>query len=508
MGNAYAQYQHQFGIHNVDVMAGAEEQHIRRRTYSFGSGFEWYDENGAQLATPVAHNPWLRAETSHLYRNTQVSFFGRLNYGLLDRYLLTFTMRWDGTSRFSKDNRWGEFPSLALAWKLKEESFLKNVNALSELKLRLGWGITGQQDLQGYDFYYLPTYVAGNSYSRYPFGDEYYYTQNPQIFNNDLKWEQTTTWNAGLDFGFLNGRITGAIDYYYRTTKDLISQVQIASGTQFSNYQIRNIGSLKNYGLEFMIDARPVMTNDFTWQVTYNATWNRNKITKLNGQTNWMLTGSSIGAGLSNQVQVNMVGEAANSFYVYQQVYDEAGKPMEGVFVDRDGNGIIDPNDKYVYKNPTGDVLMGMTNKFIWKNWDFSFSLRASLNNYLYYDFLSNKANTSWSGLYSNSAYSNTTKEAIELGFQGKTDYYMSDYFVRNASFLRCDNINLGYTFRNLFKGNKYEGVGGRIYVTVQNPFVITKYDGLDPEREFGEGVDGGVYPRPTTYMLGLSLQF
>ena len=506
-GNIYAQYIHTFDQHMIDVMAGAEEQHFHRRIFSEGSGSDWYDATGTKLDKPNPYNPAFRKETMHIYRNSLVSYFGRLNYSLLDRYLLTFTMRWDGSSRFAKKHRWGTFPSLALGWKLKQEDFLKDVSWLDELKLRLGWGITGQQNI-GYDFYYLPRYVQGNSYAQYPFGDEYFTIYRPEAYNPDLKWERTTTWNAGVDFSLLNGRLSAAVDYYYRQTNDLISTVQVPAGTNFSNYVTKNIGSLRNTGLEFSIDARPVVTNDFTWQVTYNATWNSNKITKLTGDNTIIKAGNSISRGLGNKVQANIVGRPANSFYVYQQVYDNNGRPLEGVFVDRNGDGIINEDDKYVYKKPTADVTMGMTNKFLYKNWDFSFTMRASLNNYLYYDFLSNKANVTWAGIYSNGAYSNVTKEAVDLGFTGKTDYYMSDYFVRNASFLRFDNITLGYTFRDLFKAGKYGGISGRVYATVQNPFVITKYKGLDPEIDSGNGVDNNFYPRPTTYMLGVSLQF
>ena len=507
-GNIYAQYAHNWNdIHNLDVMAGMEEQHFHRNTYNFGQGNEWYDENGNKLTSPVAYSPSLRSENEHIYTNTLVSYFGRLNYGLLNRYLLTYTMRWDGSSRFADGHKWGTFPSVGLAWKISEESFLKDANALDELKLRLGWGITGQQNI-GYDFYYLPRYVISDQYAQYPLGNVNYYTNRPEMYNTDLKWESTTTWNVGLDWSFLNGRIDGAIDWYYRKTKDLISTVSIASGLGFGNYKTVNVGSLKNTGIEFAINAHPVVTKDFSWTVNYNVTYNKNEIIELTNGADFFLTGGSISAGLSNQVQVNKVGYPANSFYVYQQVYDKAGKPIEGVFVDRNGDGIINADDKYVYKKPDADVTMGLTNKFIYKNWDFSFSLRASFNNYLYYDFLSGHANVSYAGLFSNNAYSNTTQEAIDLGFQGKTDYYMSDYFVRNASFLRCDNITLGYSFNHLLASDSFKGLGGRIYGLVQNPFVITKYKGLDPERTHGTGVDGGVYPRPTTFMIGLSLNF
>ncbi|MGM9823476.1 MAG: SusC/RagA family TonB-linked outer membrane protein, partial [Muribaculaceae bacterium] len=496
-GNIYAQYIKEIGVHNIDVLVAAEEQHFNRKEFSEGQGWDPYAK--------VAKSPSLRKETEHIYTNTLVSYFGRVNYSLLDRYLLTATMRFDGSSRFSKDNRWGQFPAVGLAWKISEEKFLRNCNALDELKLRLGWGITGQQNI-GYDFYYLPRYVTSNQYAQYTIGDKTYYTLRPEVYNSDLKWEKTTTYNAGLDWSFLKGRIDGSVEYYYRKTTDLISSVSVAAGTNFGNYLVKNIGSLRNYGIEASINARPIVTKDFTWQINYNVTWNDNKITKLTTGSDYALTGDDISAGLSNKVQVNKVGYPANSFYVYQQVYDEEGRPIEGLFVDRDGNGTIDPNDKYVYKKPTGDVTMGLTSKFIWKAWDFSFALRASFNNYLYYDFLSNKANVSWSGVYSNSAYNNTYADAVALGFQGKTNYYMSDYFIRNATFLRCDNINLGYSFNNLFRGTSYHGLSGRIYATVSNPFVITKYDGIDPER--ASGVDGGVYPRSTTYLFGLSLNF
>ena len=502
-GNAYIQYNHDFEKQHLDVMVGAEQQHFHRETFSEGGG-PW--KGTAYVEDPANwYSPSNRTETKHTYRNSLVSYFGRANYSFLDRYMLTATMRFDGSSRFASGNKWGQFPAFAAVWKVNEESFLNDVDWLSDLKIRASYGITGQQNI-GNDFYYAPRYVVSDQYGQYWLGQDPYYTSRPEVFNEDLKWEKTYTKNIGLDFGVLDGRVTMAADYYYRETKDLISTVSVASGTNFGNYLTKNIGSLVNKGIEFSIDARAIQKKNFTWQVGYNITWNDNEITKLADGADFFLTGNSIGAGLSNQVQVNKVGYPANSFYIYQQVYDEAGKPLEGVFVDRNGDGTINADDKYVYKKPAGDVLMALTNKFIYKNWDLSFTWRASLNNYLYYDFLSNKANVSASGFYSNSAFSNVSKEALELGFQGKTDYYMSDYFVRNASFLRCDNINLGYSFEQLFKCGSYKGISGRIYFTVQNPIVITAYDGLDPE--ISTGVDSSVYPRPISYQLGLSLNF
>lgn len=505
-GNFFAQYEHNFNdVQNLDIMAGVEQQHFNRKTYSHGGG----NYLGDVLVTDPAdyYSPTLRSETAHTYRNSLLSYFGRLNYNLLGRYLLTGTARWDGSSRFSKGNKWGFFPSVAVAWKINEEAFLKEVSAIDELKLRLGWGITGQQNI-GYDFYYTPRYVVGDQYAQYPLGTTNYYITRPEVYNKDLKWEKTTTFNIGLDYSFLNGRVDGSVEWYHRKTTDLLSSVNVASGTNFGNYVMKNIGDLVNKGVEFNITARPVVAKGFTWQVNYNFTYNINKITSLTS-ADPIVTGGNISYGLTNKVQAHAVDHAANSFWVYQQVYDEAGKPIQGLFVDRNGDGQINDNDRYFYKSPDADITMGFTNKLVYKNWDFSFTMRASLNNYLYYDFLGGHALTSASAMYSNSAFSNKSVEAVRLGFTGDaTNYWCSDYFVRNASFLRVDNITLGYSFNGLGRTAKYNGVNGRVYGLVQNPFVFTKYKGIDPELTHGTGVDSGVYPRPISVLLGLSLNF
>ena len=499
--NVYAQYMKEIGKHYFDIMVGGEEQHFHRNGGSHGQGTDPY--------TGESYNESLASENAYATRNTLVSYFGRLNYTYADKYLLTYTMRWDGSSRFADGSRWGTFPSVALGWKIKEENFLKDVDVLSDLKLRLGWGITGQQDIDS-DFGYAALFTTSNQYAQYAFGDTYYYTSRPGAYNTDLKWEKTTTWNAGLDFGFLNGRITGAIDTYYRETEDLLNTVKIPVGTNFNSQLTSNIGSLENYGVEFSINAKPIITKDFTWDVTYNVTWNHNEITELSGGSSdddyYVETGSSISPGNNTTVQVHKVGYAAQSYYVYQQVYDEDGMPIENMFVDRNGDGIINSSDKYIYKDPSPDVTMGFTSKMLWKNWDFSFSLRASFNNYVYYDFLADKVRVGGSYLYSNNSYHNFSKEAQAVGFTGTGDYYMSDYFVRNASFLRCDNITLGYSFQNLLKSNSYHGISGRAYLTVQNPFIISKYDGMDPE--VAGGIDSNPYPRAMSFMVGLNLQF
>lgn len=499
--NAYAQYQHTFGAHNVDIMAGAEESHYHRNGWNYGSGWDSY--------TDTPYNVSSKAEQSWATHNSLVSYFGRLNYTLLDRYMLTATFRADGSSRFAKGHKWGYFPSVALAWRINDEKFMKPLKWWNEFKLRLGWGQTGQQDI-GYDFLYSPLYTTSNSYAQYPFGDTYYTTVRPDKYNPELTWETTTTWNAGLDFAFLNNRITANVDGYYRKTTDLIQEVTIPALMNFAQRMAQNIGSLENYGVEFSIGAKPIVTKDFTWDIQYNVAWNHNEITELiGGDDDYIVqSGGTISRGTATHVQAHKVGQPANSFWVYQQVYDEAGKPIEGAFVDRNGDGQINSDDRYFYHSPAADVFMGLTMKFIYKRWDLSFALRASLGNYVYYDFLANKASISSSGLYSNSAYSNTTQAAVDLGFTGTgtSEYYLSDYFVRNASYLKCQNITLGYSFPALLKYNNQDYFSGRLFFTVQNPFIITKYKGLDPE--VSSGIDSNPYPRPLSFQLGLNLNF
>jgi iron complex outermembrane receptor protein len=495
--NAYAQYQKELGIHFIDVMAGAEDSHYHRRGYNEGQGIDPY--------TGEVHNPSIRSEQEWATHNSLVSYFGRLNYTLLERYMLTATFRADGSSKFSKDNHWGYFPSVALAWKINEEKFMKDLTWWNEFKLRLGWGKTGQQDI-GSDFGYAPLYVISNSYAMYTFGNTDYYTKRPNAYNPDLKWETTTTWNAGFDFGFLNNRISANLDGYYRKTTDLLNTVTIPVGTNFGSVLTKNIGSMKNYGIEFSINAKPIVTKDFTWDISYNISWNHNEITSLTEDADdnyYIKTGNTISRGNSTLIQANTVGKPRNSFFVYQQVYDANGKPIEGMYVDRNADGQINESDRYFYKSPAADVIMGLTTKFLYKKWDFSAAFHASLGNYVYYDHLSNYASISSSGLYSNSAFTNTFPEAVELGFTGVgTEYYLSDYFVRNASYLKCSNFTLGYSFDNLLKDH----LNGRVFATVQNPFIISKYKGIDPE--VSSGVDRNPYPRPISFQVGVNLNF
>ncbi len=500
--NTYLQYVKSEGIHNLDAMVGYEWQHFHREGNNRYTGY--YPKTNT-INPGKEYSPSQKEWASE---NFLVSFFGRLNYTLADKYLFTATVRRDGSSRFHKDHRWGTFPSFAFGWKMKEEGFLKDIDVLSDLKLRLGYGVTGQQNI-GSDYSYFASYTANKGFAYYPIGYGQGESYRPDAYNKDLKWEKTTTYNAGLDFGFMNGRISGAVDYYYRRTDDLINYVYVSAGTNFKNQVNANIGSLENRGVEFSIHGKPVVQKDFTWDIGFNLTYNKNKITKLtsgDGEGYYVSTGG-ISYGTGNKVQAHAVGHPAYAFYVYQQVYDDKGKPIENLFVDRNGDGIINESDKYFYKKPTADVLMGLSSKMLYKAWDFSFTLRTSLNNYVYNDVESNSSNLSQ--LYAPSGFLiNCPTMVLENNWQGEGNFYMSDYFVQNASFLKCDNITLGYSF-NL------KGLGsGRVFAAVQNVFTITGYKGLDPELITGSGaglnygIDRDLYPRPLTSLMGVTLNF
>jgi len=440
-----------------------------------------------------------------------VSFFGRINYSLMDTYLLTFTLRDDATSRFHKDCRWGLFPSAALAWKISSMDFFKDAtDVMNEFKLRLGWGVTGQQDI-GSLFPYMAVYQAAIQGSYYPGiinpgsnGNwQYYPTLYPGGYDPNIKWEETTTYNAGVDVAFLGNRITASLDWYLRDTKDLLSYVTVPIGSATTNEMNKNIGTLRNLGVEFAISARPVVTKDFTWTVDYNVAWNKNEITKLNStdDPNYFINTGGI-SGTGNTVQAHKVGYPAYSFYLYEQVYDANGKPIEGEYVDQNGDGQITGEDRVLRHQKDPKVTMSLSNTFSYKNWDFGIVLRSNIGNYVYNNVLSDRTvlgntwkNSNLSNLVVNDFYfDGTLEESKELN--------LSDYYLRNASFLRCDNITLGYTWQNLFNNN----LRLRLFAAVQNPFVITKYNGLDPE--VFSGIDGGVYPRPTTYSLGLVATF
>lgn len=491
---AYAQYYKDINKnHHLDVMAGYEYQHFFFRYNN--SWMQYYPATAGDNAGKVFNDQ----PEFDKYENFLVSFFGRANYILMNRYYLTATVRRDGSSRFQE--HWGTFPSFAFAYKIKEEKPLRDLNWLSDLKLRLGYGVTGQQEGIS-NYLWIAQYRVGGPYGYYPMaGDGKLYT--PKYFNKNLKWETTTTYNVGLDFGAFDQRVTASVDWYYRKTKDLINNAPVAALSGFADMGLQNIGSLKNTGVEVALGWKVVQTKDWFWSLNYNFTYNKNEITDLTGVSEGglpVLTGDKIDQ--SNQVLAHQVGYAANSFYVYQQVYDQNGRPIEGCVVDRNGDGEITEGDRYLYKNIAAPVTMGLSSRLEYKNWDFGFTLRASIGNYVFNNFDQAKRLTSENAIWAQDAYL-PNRPLSSLFWQ--TDHNTSkltDMFVQNASFLKCDNITLGYSFNDLF----VKGFSGRVYATASNVFTITKYDGIDPE--VGSGIDNNLYPRPFSFIFGLNLNF
>lgn len=423
----------------------------------------------------------------------------------MDRYLLTATLRRDGSSRFSKNNRWGMFPSVALAWSLINENFMENArDVLSNFKLRLGYGITGQQEIG--DYQYLTTYTLSTSTNTQYLGN---YLLKPDGYSPDLKWEETTTYNVAIDYGFLNNRINGSLEFYVKNTKDLLNTVSAPAGTNFTNEITANVGEMQNKGVEFNINAVAIQTKDFSWDLGFNVTWNDSKITKLTASYNPDYEGivaATAPFGTNTPISRHQVGYAPYTFWVYEQVYDKDGNPIQGAVVDRNGNGTIDDGDRYFTgKSPLADVYMGLSSQFRYKNWDLGFNLRASIGNYAYNATLAEHSSlNSYGGQYN---VSNYNKDAI--AYTGWTNTFdlqdrLTDLFIENASYLKMDNITLGYSFDKLFT-NK---ISGRLSFTIQNVFTITKYKGLDPELSSTSGVDNNMWPRPRTYTLGINLNF
>ena len=501
--NTYAQYSHNWNRkHEFNIMAGYEYQRYHRKQTNDGWG-AYPGTNVEHGADAYADRIMNRIEPTNGYstycfmtENFVESFMGRANYTLLNRYLFSATFRADGSSRFY--DHWATFPSFAFAWRINEEKFLKDAKNLSQLKLRLGWGKTGQQDGIA-DYGYFATYSKSTS------SDGYYdlvgdgTIKRPNVYNTLLKWETTTTSNVGIDFGLWNNRLSISADYYYRETTDLINTVDVSAGSNFRNTMTGNIGSLKNTGFELQATAVAIDKKDWTWELGFNATYNKNEITKSNSEE--PVPTMYISSGTGNYVGSIAVGHPSSAFYVYQQVYDENGLPINGVFVDRDGDGQITQSDRYWYKQAMAPWTMGFSSKLRYKRWDLGFSLRASIGNYVWNDSeagMSNLATVVEEGL----GYV-SNRATYELPKAWTTWLYNpSDYFVQNASFLKCDNITLGYSW----PGATRHKISGRVYASVSNVFCITKYKGIDPE--VGGGVDNNIYPRPIKYQVGINLNF
>lgn len=494
--SAYAQYYKDFSKnHHFDIMGGYEYQHFFFRYNK--SWMQYYPESDAQ-----AGNVFKDTKDIDKYENFLVSFFGRANYTLMNRYFFTATVRDDGSSRF-KDH-WGLFPSFAFAWRMKDENNLKDIKWLSDLKFRAGYGVTGQQEGIS-NYLWFKQYKKGQNYGQYPIiGDGTIYT--PLYYNDKLKWEKTTTYNLGLDFGICN-RLTGSIDWYVRNTTDLINSAPVAALAGSADKGIQNIGSMRNTGVELSLNYVAVNTKDWYWTMNYNLTYNRNRITDLNGVSD---TGDPVTTGDNidnvNKVLAYQTGYAANSFYVYEQMYDKNGKPIEGAVVDRNGDGVISNADKYLYKQVAAPVTMGFSTRVEWKNFDLGFSLRANLGNYVFNNFEQGKRLKTTSSVWCQNAYL-ANRPVNTLGWDSDAlESKLSDYFVQNASFLKMDNITLGYSFNRLFKSGSWKGISGRVYASCSNVFTITNYKGIDPE--VYNGIDNNIYPRPITFQFGLNLTF
>jgi TonB-dependent starch-binding outer membrane protein SusC len=433
------------------------------------------------------------------------SFFGRVNYTYDGKYILTFTLRDDGTSKFSPQNRWGVFPAAAFAWRIIDEDFMKGSTAFSDLKLRLGYGTTGQQDLTNNNNYpYQAVFTQSDASSRYQFGNQFYYTLRPEAYDAGIKWESTTTANAGIDFGFFNNRLTGSIDVYHKKTSNLLDVVNTPVLTNFSSTLLENIGSMENTGGELALNAVIIQQKDVHWQVGYNISFNQNKVTSLIGPNHpgYVLPNqfAGISGTTSGVIEADEVGYPINSFWVYQQIYDKNGKPIEDGYVDRNHDGQINSSDLYLDHHPDPNVLMGINSDIGYKRFDLSFSGRVSLGNY---DYNNVAANSTYRGLYSSLGYlSNQTTAASLTQFTNALMTNQSDYYIQNASFFRMDNINLGYTFPTYIK-NKLKL---RLSAGCQNVFVITPYKGLDPE--ISGGLDNNFFPRARIYQLGLNATF
>ena len=470
---------------NVDLTAGYDYQYWKSTTPLY------YTKSaaGTNLSTVKASD----------YRHVMLSYYGRINYSFDGKYLLTATVRRDASSRFSKDTRWGTFPSVALGWTLTEEPWLKNQKVLSNLKLRASYGVTGQQEGIG-NYNYLPVYTYSVTGAEAFINGQYINTYRPEAYVSDLKWETTTSWNFGLDFGFLNGRIGGAIDFYTRKTKDLLASVPTAAGTNFSKTILTNVGNVDSKGIEVSLNATPIQTKDWEWNLSYNFTWQNMKVknlslTKGGSQTN-VKVGPSIDA---YQFQVLSEGYEPYMFYVYHQLYDpETGKPIEGAYADLNHDGEINDADLYRYHSPAPKYIMGLSTSLRYKQLTLGMSFRANIDNYVYNGM--GMSTGAWETVsYNNSQLNNLNTSFLKTGF--KTRQYLSDYYVENASFLKLDNLSLSY---NVGKINKWASL--TVSAMVQNVFTITGYSGTDPE--VPNGMDNSFYPRPRTYSVSLGLQF
>jgi iron complex outermembrane receptor protein len=482
--DAYFVYNKKFGSTSLEATAGYSYQRFQY------NGFRSGNRNNTTAVESFPASP----------DEVLIGYFARTNIGLKDKYLLTLAMRRDGTSRFSEENRWGNFPSAAFAWKMRED-FFKDSKLISDLKLRLGWGISGQQAIPVGDFY-LPRYTTGLPNSQYSFGGDSFLVGVPQSYNPNLKWEETTSYNIGLDYGLFNGRISGSVDAFYKLTDDLyFNETPYADGSNFGNQGPANGGSFSTKGLELNINADVVQGDNFNWNVNFNATKFERRIESLPaGQTEVFLGGS--GAGFGGTSLIRRVGFTPDSFFVYKQLYNTDGSPVDGAFADLNGDGIVNENDRYLYKNADPDAVFGFSSNMNYKNFDFSFFLRASVGNRILNQVNATRAYSDYA-VNNDGQLANIPNSFNNTGFAIPTGLIaLSDIYVENGSFLRMDNITVGYTFPKWLEGK----ASLRLFTGVQNAFIITEYSGLDPE--INGGLDNTIYPRQRQFLFGANLKF
>ena len=481
----------------IDATVGYSFQNFETRSPSFAL------KTADKKDTILSANPF-----PFFTDNALLSVYGRLNYNFREKYLLTVTLRNDGSSRFNKDLRFGLFPSVALAWRVIDEKLVKDLNIFSDLKVRLGYGIVGQQDIFS-DYPSIANFSRGDSTTGYFFGNTFYTTLKPDQYDPFIKWEETATYNAGIDFGFFNNRLYGSVDYYEKYTSDLINEVNVPAGG-FSNRLLTNVGNIENKGLEITLTGVPIAKKDLTWEIGFNFSRNRNKLTKITLINDANFAGISAGGisgGTGNTIQNQNIGLPINSFYVLQQVYDANGRPVEGSFVNKNGdtlangNALINDDDFYYFKNPEPKFYLGFNSNVAYKKWSLGFVSRAQFGNYVYNNVASQRGN--FGGLSNPTGFlNNLTTDYFNTGFQSYSDNtYRSDLYIEDATFFRMDNINVGYNFGRILN-NK---ASLKASFVVQNVFTITDYSGLDPE--VSGGIDNNIYPRPTVYSLGLNIQ-
>jgi len=516
----YANYNKEFmEDHSFDLTLGYSYQRFQDRVEGFTAQDFSTNVLGSNSTAPAADDiTFINREANKL-----ISYFGRVNYSYKNKYLLTSTIRRDGSSRFGPANEFGVFPSVALGWRIIEEPFMQDSELFSNLKLRAGYGVNGNQEIGNYRF--LPTYTFSDSRTQFLTDNGFATTARPNAFDPDLKWEETQSYNLGLDYGLFNGRIFGTIDYYHKDTDDLLFEVTVPAGTNLSNIILTNIGSVTNKGIEFDINSKIFMDRAFEWDLGLNISHNHNEITALDlvndPEFQGYLTGEISGAAIGNRVQVLRVGSPVNSFFLYKHIRDENGIPLEDqidhngdgainladIYEDTNGDGTVDASDRRVIENPNPDVTFGLNSNMRYKNFDLNFTLRANIGNYVYNNVKSTLL--PFTRAIGAEDLENVHRDATRVRMRDAQDF--SDYFLENASFLKMDNITLGYNFKPL----KNSKTNARIYTTVQNLFVITGYSGVDPEVGFlttgdttTNGIDNNIYPRSRNVIFGLNVNF